>query len=138
MHVLCTDGVSAVSGWFKVAQPLDTDTVEKFFQRKVLKMLLRKRKITEGCGGTHSVMVQHSGFNVHAGSRIQARDEEAMENLAGYTIWAFFSQERMTYLPDEFKVIFRSKHGKSEQLVDTREWMAAMYSLVPNNRNVWS
>jgi hypothetical protein len=44
----------------------------------------------------------------------------------------------MTYLPDEFKVIFRSKDGKSEQLVDTREWMAAMYSLVPNNRNIWS
>ncbi len=82
-------------------------------------------------------MVQHSGFNVHAGSRIQARDEEAMENLAVYHL-RILSPERMTYLPDEFKVIFRSKHGKSEQLVDTREWMAAMYSLVPNNRNIWS
>jgi hypothetical protein len=45
--VLCTDGVSSESGWFKVAPPLDTDTVEKFFQHKVLKMLQRKGKIME-------------------------------------------------------------------------------------------
>ncbi len=138
VHVLCTDGVSAASGWFKVAPALDTDTVEKFFQHKVLKNTPEKREDHGRSGGTHSVMVRHSGFNVYAGSRIQPRDEEAMEKLAGYTISAFFSPERMAYRSDEFKMIYRSKDGKSEQLFDTREWLAAMSSLVPNNRNIWS
>lgn len=44
---------------------------------------------------------RHSGFNVHCGPKIQSEDEEAMENLARYIIRASFSQERMTYIPDQ-------------------------------------
>jgi len=49
-----------------------------------------------------------------------------MENLARYIIRASFSQERMTYLPDESKVVYRSKDGKSEKTFDALEWLAAM------------
>ena len=45
--MLCTDGGFYGSGSFKVAQALDTEPLEKIFQRKVLGMLLRKGKITE-------------------------------------------------------------------------------------------
>ncbi|MBC8179186.1 MAG: transposase, partial [Deltaproteobacteria bacterium] len=55
---------------------------------------------------------RHSGFNVFCGSRIQPGSEEAMENLARYIIRASFSQERMTYIPEETKVIYQSKDGK--------------------------
>jgi len=47
---------------------------------------------------------RHSGFNVFCGSRIQPGDEKAMENLARCIIRASFSQERMTYIPEESKV----------------------------------
>ena len=50
---------------------------------------------------------RHSGFNVFCGARIQPGEEEAMENLAGYIIRASFSQERMTYIPEESKVEYR-------------------------------
>ena len=69
---------------------------------------------------------RHSGFNIHRGPRIRPGDDEAMENLAGYIIRASFSQERMTYLPDESKVVYRSKDGKSEKTFDALEWLAAM------------
>ena len=75
---------------------------------------------------------RHSGFNVYEGSRIQARDEEAMENLARQIIRASFSQERMTYIPDESRVLCRSKDGKNEKTFDALEWLAAMCSHVPN------
>jgi len=43
-----------------------------------------------------------------------------------------FSQERMTYIPEESKVFYRSKDGKKENMLDALEWLAAMYSHVPN------
>jgi hypothetical protein len=75
---------------------------------------------------------RHSGFNVYCGARIQPGEEEAMENLARHIIRASFSQEGMTYIPDESKVIYRSKDGKDEKAFQALEWLAAMCSHVPN------
>jgi len=55
-----------------------------------------------------------------------------MENLARYIIRASFSQERMAYVPEESKVLYRSKDGKKENIFDALEWLAAMCSHVPN------
>ena len=55
-----------------------------------------------------------------------------MENLARYIIRASFSQERMTYIPDESKVVYKSKDTKEEKIFDALEWLAAMCSHVPN------
>jgi hypothetical protein len=94
-------------------------------------MLLRKGKITEEVVKL-ILSWRHSGFNVHFGPRIQPDDKEAMENLARYVVRASFSQERMTYLPDESQVLYRSKDGKNEKTFDALEWLAAMCSHVPN------
>ena len=98
--MLCTDGIFYGSGWFKVAQVLDTGPLEKVYQQTVLKMLLRKGKITEEVLKL-ILSWRHSGFHVHCGPRIRPGDEDAMENIARYIIRASFSQERMTYLPLE-------------------------------------
>ena len=55
-----------------------------------------------------------------------------MENLARCVIRASFSQERMTYLPGESKVIYCSKDGKQGKVFDALEWLAAMGSHVPD------
>jgi len=55
-----------------------------------------------------------------------------MENLARYIIRASFSQERMSYIPEESEFIYRSKDGKEEKVFDALEWLAAMCSHVPN------
>jgi hypothetical protein len=63
-----------------------------------------------------------------------------MENLARYIIRASFSRDRMTpyqvrgrlYIPEESKVLYRSKDGKKENVFDALEWLAAMCSHVPN------
>ena len=59
---------------------------------KVLVELLRKGKVT-GQVAKLILSWRHCGFNVHSGSRIQPRDEEAMENLARYIVRASFTQE---------------------------------------------
>jgi len=94
-------------------------------------MLLAKEKITEDLIDM-LMKWRHSGFNVFCGPRIQPGDEDAMENLARYIIRASFSQERMTYIPEESKVIYQSKDGKEEKIFDALEWLVAMCSHVPN------
>jgi len=37
-----------------------------------------------------------------------------------------FSQERMTYISEESKVLYRSKEGKKDNAFDALEWLAAM------------
>ena len=48
-------------------------------------------------------------------------DMPVMENLARYIIRASFSQERMTYIPEEAKVMYQSKGGKDEKVFDALE-----------------
>ncbi len=42
------------------------------------------------------------------------------------------SQERMTYLPEESKVIYESKDGKREKVFEALKWLATMGSHVPD------
>jgi hypothetical protein len=38
----------------------------------------------------------------------------------------------MTYIPEEYKVLYRSKDGEKKKIFDALEWLAAMCSHVPN------
>jgi hypothetical protein len=38
----------------------------------------------------------------------------------------------MTYIPEESKILYRSKDGEKEKIFDALEWLAAMCSHVPN------
>jgi hypothetical protein len=96
------------SGAFKVAPALDTVALEKIFQHKVLGMLLRKGKITEEIAKL-IMSWRYSCFHVDCGPRIQPADDEAMENVARYVVRASFSQERMSCISEEAKVVYRSK-----------------------------
>ena len=131
LHVLCTDGCFYGNGMFRVAPLFELKHLEAIFRHKVFKMLISKGKITKDLVDM-LMKWRHSGFNVFCGSRIQPGDEKAMENLARYIIRASFSQERMTYIAEESKVIYRSKDGKEERVFDALEWLAAMCSHVPN------
>jgi len=131
LHVLGTDGCFYGNGIFMVAPRFDTKPLEEIFRYKVFNMLLSKGKITQDLVSM-LLSWHHSGFNVFCGPRIQHGDQQAMENLALYIIRASFSQERMTYIPEEAKVSYQSKDGKEEKVFDALEWLAAMCSHVPN------
>lgn len=131
LHILVSDGAFHENGMFSVSATVDAKTLEQIFRHKVFKMLLSKEKIMEALVDM-LMKWRHSGFNVFCGPRIQPGDQESMENLARYIIRASFSQERMTYIPEESKVVYQSKDGKEEKIFDALEWLAAMCSHVPN------
>ena len=132
LHVLGTDGCFYGEGMFRGAPRFHRKDLEKIFRHKVFKMLLSKGKITQDLGNM-LMPWRHSGFNVFCGPKIQPGEQEAMENLARYIIRAFlsrlcpidrqgFSQERMTYIPEESKVVYQSKDVKEEMVFDALEW----------------
>ena len=53
-------------------------------------------------------------------------------NLARYIIRASFSQERMTYLPEESRITYRSKDNRKEKAFDALDWLATMISQIPD------
>jgi len=139
LHVLASDGCFYGDGMFRVAPRFETKQLEEIFRHNVFKMLLSKAKITQELVDM-LMSWRHSGFHVYCGPRIQPGDDHAMENLARYIIRASFSQERMTYIPEESKVIYQSKacprakrrDGKDQRTFEPLEWLAAMCSHVPN------
>ncbi len=66
------------------------------------------------------------------GNSIWSHNEVGLENLAYYIIRASFSQERMTYIPDDesadgvAKVIYDSKDGKTTKTFDALDWPAQL------------
>jgi len=131
LHILCTDGCFYGNAMFRVAPGFETKDKEEIFRHNVFKMLLSKGRITQDLVNM-LLSWRHSGFNVFCGPRIQPGDGQAMENLARYIIRASFSQERMTYIPEESKVVYQSKDGQQQEVFDALEWLAAMCSHVPN------
>ena len=122
---------------FRVAPPLDLKKLETLFRHKVFKMLLAKGRITKDLIAMLSNW-RHSGFQVFCGQRIFPQDETAMENLARYIIRASFSQERMQYLAEPSKVVYRAKDGIEQKVFDAPvsstgqalEWLAAKQDLL--------
>ena len=94
-------------------------------------MLLSKGKLTRDMVSMLDTW-KHSGFTVFCGNRIYPHEDTAMENLARYIIRASFSQERMTYMREESKVIYKAKKGGETKTFDALEWLAAMCSHVPD------
>ena len=62
---------------FSVSSAVDTKTMEQIFRHNVLKMLLKKGKITQDMIALLDKW-RHSGFNVFCGPRIRPGDEEAI------------------------------------------------------------
>ena len=97
-----------------MAPRFDPKYLRVIFEHRVLMMLLSRGKITRGLMALIRSW-SYSGFQVYVGPRISPAEEEATENLARYIIRAPLSQERMTYLPEESKVIYKSRDGKGRK-----------------------
>lgn len=115
-NILVSDGCFHGNGMFSVSALVGIKTLEMLFRHNVLKMLLKKGKISRDLIALMDKW-QQTGFNVFVGQRILPGDEAAMENLARYIIRAPFSQERMSCIPakdtldGQTKVICKPKDG---------------------------
>jgi hypothetical protein len=75
---------------------------------------------------------RHSGFNVYCGERIYPGDGQSMENISRYIIRASFSTERLNYISEDLKVIYKSKTGNGSKEFDAVDFIASICSHIPN------
>jgi len=61
-----------------------------------------------------------------------------MENLACYIIRASFSQERMSYIREEAKVVYQSKDGKREKVFDASNGWRPCLLMSQRKASRWS
>ena len=132
LHILAADGCFKDTGMF-YASPgdINVDSLEPLFRHNILSMLKKKGLITEQ---TIKLILSwhHSGFNVFCTDRIYPRSASSMENLARYIIRASFSQERMNYIVEQSKVIYKSKNGNDTKEFDVLDFIASIASHIPN------
>jgi len=78
------DGCFLSDGNFMLLpREIDTEKAESLFRQKVLSMLLKEGRITR-LTVERLLTWHHSGFNVHAGERVEPEDKERREHLARY------------------------------------------------------
>jgi hypothetical protein len=94
----------------------DLKELEEIFRSKVLGMLKAEGRITDGL--IEKLMAwHHSGFSVHAGNQIARDDREGQKALAEYILRNAFSEQKITYIEDTGKVLYRSPmtHGSNKK-----------------------
>ena len=133
LHILISDGCFRGENEFTRAPAFDWDKLEELFKKKIFRLLLNEGRITEELIEKLENW-QHSGFHVFCGEPIEPGNESSMENLARYIIRASLSQERMTYIEDEGKVIYQAKDGSGKKEFSALEWLANICSHIPNPR----
>jgi hypothetical protein len=80
---------------------------------------------------------RHSGFSVHAGNQISRDDRDGQSALAEYILRNAFSDQKITYIEDTGKVLYRSAmtHGsnkKNFEIFSAEEFIAAITQHIPD------
>ena len=80
---------------------------------------------------------RHSGFSVHAGNQIARDDREGHQALAEYILRNAFSEQKITYIEDTGKILYRSAmtHGnnkKNFEIFTAEEFIAAITQHIPD------
>jgi hypothetical protein len=97
----------------------DREKLVKVFMHKVLRMMMEKDKIHEDIVEKLTSWT-NSGFNVHTGDEMGPGERKARERAARYLVRASVSLEKMTYVPQQGKVVY----GNSGNSVDTKTYDA--------------
>jgi len=135
LHAVATDGCFNRKGHFFSVPRIPPNVIQKLFEHKVFKMLIKEGKITEK---TIKLITswRYSGFNVDNHVFIKDDDLDGLEGLIQYIARAPLSQKKMLLNKAGDKVIYRSKLNASLkrnfQVFDPLEWIAAITSHIPD------
>jgi len=69
---------------------------------------------------------------VYSSDRIYPGDTQSMKNLARYIIRASFSTERLNYISEDSRVIYKSKTGNDTKEFEALDFIASITSHIPN------
>ena len=133
---LSPTGCFVPNGTFYCLPQREFKELEEIFRSKVLAMMKAEGRINDGL--IEKLMAwHHSGFSVHAGNQIARDDREGQKALAEYILRNAFSEQKITYIEDTGKVLYRSAmtHGsnkKNFEIFTPEEFIAAITQHIPD------
>jgi len=136
LHAIVADGLFRPNGTFYCLPKTELKELEEIFRSKVLAMLKAEGRINDGL--IEKLMAwHHSGFSVHAGNQIARDDRDGQKALAEYILRNAFSEQKITYIEDTGKVLYRSAmtHGsnkKNFEVFSAQEFIAAITQHIPD------
>jgi hypothetical protein len=134
IHAVVTDGLFTDKGWFYVLPGRDIKPLEELFRNKVIKMLVSEKLLNESMGRNLLSWV-NSGFSVYQGKPVPREDKKGLEKIAQYIIRNPFSEEKMTYIPETGKVLYKSKQNvktkRNFEVFDACTFIAAITQHIP-------
>jgi DTW domain-containing protein YfiP len=136
LHAIVADGLFRPGGAFHCLPNTDPKQLEEIFRSKVPGMLKAEGKINDQV--IEKLMAwRHSGFSVHIGNRIAADDRDGQRMLAEYIMRNAFSEQKITYIEDTGKVLYRSAmtHGgnkKNFEILTAEEFIATITQHIPD------
>jgi hypothetical protein len=139
LHMIVSWGCFDANGTFyAVRQVPDADMLEEVFRHRVFRMLLDEGAVTEELV-ENMLGWYNSGFSVHVGKPVAARNTESLESLAQYIVRGAIAQERLSVSHGPFgdeKVTYRSKkfhpgHGANFRIFDPVDFVAMLVAHIP-------
>jgi hypothetical protein len=109
---------------------IDIEKAESLFRQKALLMLLHEGRITR-LTVERLLTWQHSGFNVHAGEPVEPEEKQRREHLARYLARAPLALDKLTYLPEEGKVLYGPRHDT--KLFHPLDFLAELTQHIPDH-----
>ena len=134
IHVLVTEGGTALDSAFHRVCRFHDGTICDLFTHEVFSLLLREKLI--GLPLVQKILRwRHTGFNVH--SQVRAESKGEAERVGKYMIRPLLSLKRLFFDETAGQVRYQySKHGSQEESMDYLEFIARVTSHIPDKGQV--
>jgi hypothetical protein len=131
-----TAGLLERGGVFHPLASVDTEAIEQRFRRLVLGRLVRAQRLSDAfC--ERLLSWEHSGFSVHAGEEIEAKQRESLERMGRYMTRAPVALSKVFCQEDGRVKLLTPRDAKSglhHRLFDPLDWVHAVTTQIPDAR----
>ena len=136
IHAVVSDGLFDRSGAYHPVEEHRLRALREIFQAKVYRVLVQQKLLSPAL--VHRFLQwKHSGFNLFRGEAVVGTHRAELENLAQYILRHSFSVEKMTYLPQNGRVVYHSRMNQTTrrnfEVFTAVDFLAAVTRHIPDN-----
>ena len=135
IHAVVSDGLFDRSGAYHPVEEHRLRALREIFQAKVYRVLVQQKLLSPAL--VHRFLQwKHSGFNLFRGEAVVGTHRAELENLAQYILRHSFSVEKMTYLPQNGRVVYHSRMNQTTrrnfEVFTAVDFLAAVTRHIPD------